>query len=93
MIAVLCAKRPGGFTLMELVVVLALMAVILGVSFPRIRLAMDADQERRQLDAFVAMLEKEEIGVVPRTVYDIDYAFFRAYLPEKPEPATSGNGG
>lgn len=32
----------------------------------------------------VAMLEKEEIGVVPRTVYDIDYAFFRAYLPEKP---------
>ncbi|MDY0162518.1 type II secretion system protein [Desulfobotulus sp.] len=53
----LCAKRPGGFTLMELVVVLALMAVILGVSFPRIRLAMDADQERRQLDAFVAMLE------------------------------------
>ncbi|WP_200874850.1 restriction endonuclease [Desulfonatronum thiodismutans] len=41
----------------------------------------------------VAMLEKEEIGVVPRTVYDIDYAFFRAYLPDKPEPATSGNGG
>ncbi|WP_156932857.1 hypothetical protein [Desulfonatronum lacustre] len=41
----------------------------------------------------VAMLEKEEIGVVPRTVYAIDYAFFRAYLPEKPEPATSGIGG
>jgi restriction system protein len=31
----------------------------------------------------VAMLEKEEIGVIPRTVYDIDYAFFRPYFPEK----------
>lgn len=41
----------------------------------------------------VAMLEKEEIGVVPRTVCDIDTAFFRAYLPERPEPATSVNGG
>ncbi|WP_459936493.1 restriction endonuclease [Desulfonatronum parangueonense] len=30
----------------------------------------------------VAMLEKEEIGVISRTVFDIDYAFFRSYLPE-----------
>jgi restriction system protein len=28
----------------------------------------------------ISMLEKEEIGVKPRTVYDIDYAFFKPYL-------------
>jgi len=28
----------------------------------------------------IDMLEKEEIGVKPRTVYDIDYAFFKPYL-------------
>ncbi|WP_045222762.1 hypothetical protein [Desulfonatronum thioautotrophicum] len=39
----------------------------------------------------VTMLEKEEIGVVPRMVYDVDYAFFKAYLPEKPETADSEN--
>lgn len=50
-------KATLGFTLMELVVVVALIAVILGLSFPRIRLALDADQERRELDAFVAILE------------------------------------
>ncbi len=30
----------------------------------------------------VAMLEKEEIGLKPRMVYDIDYDFFRSYLPD-----------
>ncbi|TWI77464.1 type II secretory pathway pseudopilin PulG [Desulfobotulus alkaliphilus] len=42
---------------MELVVVMALMAVILSVSFPRIRTSMEADQQRRALDRFIAMFE------------------------------------
>lgn len=52
-----CRGDFSGFTLMELVVVLALITVILGLSFPRIRLALDADQERRALDQFAALLE------------------------------------
>lgn len=31
----------------------------------------------------VEMLKKEEVGVKPRMVYDVDYDFFRTYLPEE----------
>ncbi|WP_179953094.1 prepilin-type N-terminal cleavage/methylation domain-containing protein [Desulfobotulus mexicanus] len=66
-------SKFSGFTLMELVVVMALMAVILSVSFPRIRTSMEADQHRRAVERFIVMLEnsgkqayekKEEITLV-----------------------------
>ncbi len=31
-------------------------------------------------EALINMMEKEEIGLRPRTVYDVDYQFFDKYM-------------
>ncbi|MCW7752953.1 prepilin-type N-terminal cleavage/methylation domain-containing protein [Desulfobotulus sp. H1] len=60
----LLQDSAAGFTLMELMVVMVLIVLIMGLSFPKIRTAMDGDGERRAVDALISMLHATAVEAV-----------------------------